>query len=133
MNRINPSLGSILSHQFPASTEWAWACRYIIFCSAYHTFVPPSVSAFPSCRPSLDDDLYISILTQMYHLCQSRKFESMPSSLVVFGLAESEGDVAVFDHMLDLPPHYRQSSFSLAQTHGEWRQHLLVKLNRIMK
>lgn len=57
----------------------------------------------------------------------------MPTSLVVFRLAEGEGNVAVFDHMLDLPPHYIQSGISLAQSHWDWQQHLLVKLNRMIK
>ena len=30
----------------------------------------------------------------------------MPASLVVLGLAEGEGDVAVFDHVLDLSSHW---------------------------
>lgn len=31
---------------------------------------------------------------------------SMPASLVVPGFAKGEGDVAIFDHMLNLSPHY---------------------------
>lgn len=57
----------------------------------------------------------------------------MPASLVVLRFAESEGNVAIFDHMLNLPPHYRQSGISVAQTHRGRRQDLLVKLNRMMK
>ena len=57
----------------------------------------------------------------------------MPASLIVFRLAECEGNIAVFDHMLDLPPHYRQSGISLAETYRKWQQPLLVKLNKIMK
>ena len=45
-----------------------------------------------------------------------RKSESMTTSLIVLRLAKSEGNVAVFDHMLDLSPHYRQSSVRLAHT-----------------
>lgn len=57
----------------------------------------------------------------------------MPTSLIVFRLAESEGNVAVFDHMLDLPPHYTRTDISLAQIYRERQQDSLVKLNRTMK
>lgn len=55
----------------------------------------------------------------------------MPTSLVVFRLAESEGNIAVFDHMLDLSPHYMRSALGIAKRYEG--VHLLVKLNRIMK
>lgn len=30
----------------------------------------------------------------------------MPASLIVFGLAPGERDIAIFDHVLDLSSHY---------------------------
>lgn len=36
----------------------------------------------------------------------------MPASLIVFGFAPREGDVTVFDHVLDLSPHYLPSAQS---------------------
>ena len=93
------------------------------------------MSDFPSYRPGLDYDLYLSIkdIAEMNHPYQSSRNGSMPTSLVVFRLAESEGNVAIFDHMLNLPPHYTQAAISLAQTYRERQQNLLVKLKRIMK
>ena len=69
----------------------------------------------------------------MNHPDQSSKSELMSTSLIIFRLAESEGNVAIFDHMLDLPPHYTQTDISLAQICREWQQDSLVKLNRTMK
>ena len=61
----------------------------------------------------------------------------VPTSLVVSRLAESERDVAVFDHVLNLSSHYRigasvQFSSSCTPLAIEWC-HLLVKLKSIMK
>lgn len=44
-------------------------------------------------------------IVERYCLYQMRKSKSVPTSLIIFRLAESEGNVAVFDHMLDLSPH----------------------------
>ena len=72
----------------------------------------------PLCPPSRNDDrkIWIKDIVERYRLSQMRRSESVPTSLIVFRLAKSEGNVAVFDHMLDLSPHYRQSSVRLAHT-----------------
>ena len=72
----------------------------------------------PLYPPSRNDELklWIKDIVERFHLYQMRKSESMPTSLIVFRLAKGEGNVAVFDHMLDLSPHYRQSRVRLAHT-----------------
>ena len=79
--------------------------------------LPPVFERFwPLYSFSLNDDLNLQIKDNIERcgLYQLRKSESVPTPLVVFCLAESKGNVAVFDHMLDLSPHYRQSSVKLA-------------------
>ena len=63
----------------------------------------------PLYPPGRNDDLklWIKDIVERFRPYQMRKSESMTTSLIVFRLAKSEGNVAVFDHMLDLSPHYR--------------------------